>query len=221
MKQRANPSLRKMDADSSNARFSRDEVRIAITSSGGRLAEPKLRFYARSKGLREPSELCASRLIPEAALVIALDVDCESLHGRHARVGDSLLFRVAVAPTPLAIPPPASDAKLLVITALFRVSVPERFRIPPPAPVAIIPETCPPVIVTPLRVSAPPEMPLIAMIRKFVELPAIAAFLPLMMIGVTTTGRPLLPITELFGAVSEYVQPAARLICRPGRGELH
>jgi hypothetical protein len=51
--------------------------------------------------------------------------------------------------------------------------------------------------------------------RKFVELPAIVAFLPLIMIGVTTTGRPLPPITVLSRAVSEYVQPAARLIDPP------
>src|SRR5690348_14929000 len=127
----------------------------------------------------------------------------------------SLLFSVAVAPKPLAIPPPASDAKFLVTTALFRVSVPERFRMPPPAPVAILPDTCPPVIVTRLTVSAPPEVPSIAMIRKFVELPAIVAFLPLIVIGVTTTGRPLPPITGLSRAVSEYVQPAARLIDPP------
>src|SRR5262249_31564653 len=44
----------------------------------------------------------------------------------------SLLFSVAVAPKPLAIPPPASEAKFFVTTALFRGNVPERFTAPPP-----------------------------------------------------------------------------------------
>src|SRR5689334_12349518 len=95
------------------------------------------------------------------------------------------------------------------------MSVPERFMMPPPAPPAIIPDTCPPLIVTPLRVSAPPELPSIAMIRKLLLFPAIVASLPLIVTGVTTTGRPLPPITALSRVVSEYVQPAARLIDPP------
>src|SRR5690242_4509816 len=127
----------------------------------------------------------------------------------------SLLLSVAVAPKPLAIPPPALDAKLCVTVALFRVRLPERLRMPPPAPPAIIPVTWPPVIATPLSVSAPPELPSIAMIRKLLLLPAIIVPLPLSVIGETTTGRPLPPITVLFRVVSEYLQPAARLIDPP------
>src|SRR6476469_2687663 len=127
----------------------------------------------------------------------------------------SLWFSVAVAPNPLAIPPPASDAKLPVTAALFRVSVPERFKMPPPAPPAIIPVTCPPVTVTRLRVSAPPELPSIAMIRKLLLFPAIVAPFPLIVSGETSTGKPLPPMTALSRAVSEYVQPAARLIDPP------
>src|SRR4029079_1484183 len=45
--------------------------------------------------------------------------------------------------------------------------------------------------------------------------PAIVAPLPLIVSGVTTTGRPLPPITVLSRVASEYVQPDARLIDPP------
>src|SRR5437764_7097304 len=127
----------------------------------------------------------------------------------------SLLFNVVVAPRALAIPPPASFAKFPVTTALFRVSVPEKFRIAPPAPATIDPKMLPPVIVTPFKISDPPAGPLIATIRKLLLLPAIVAPLPFTVIGETTTGSPFPPMAMLFRVVSEYVQPPARLIDPP------
>src|SRR5258706_11298630 len=75
--------------------------------------------------------------------------------------------------------------------------------------------TWPAEIVTAFSVSAPPELPSTMKIRKLLLLPAIVAPLPFTVIGVTTTGRPLPPTAGLFAAVSEYVQPAARLIDPP------
>src|SRR5581483_9702362 len=56
-----------------------------------------------------------------------------------------------------------------------------------------------------------------AMMRKLLLLPAIVAPLPLMVIGVVITGRPLAPRpgAVLFADVSEYVQPGARLTPPP------
>src|SRR6185437_10859947 len=126
----------------------------------------------------------------------------------------SLLF-IVIVPLAIATPPPADDAEFCVTSALLSVSVPPTLAIPPPAPANIGPAALPPVIVTPFKVNAPPELPSIATMRKLLLLPAIVAPLPLMVTEVTTTGRPVLPKVLLSADVSEYVQPESRLIDPP------
>src|SRR5579884_775492 len=137
----------------------------------------------------------------------------------------TLLFSVSVAPgpmpiVPLAMPPPAPDAKLFVTTLWLRTSVPIKLRMPPPNPAGPSPEAFPPVIVTPLSLRLPPAPPLIVMMRKLPLAPFVPAIVlpaPLIVIGVVITGKPLAPRPGivLLADVSEYVQPGARLMQPP------
>src|SRR5450755_923993 len=128
----------------------------------------------------------------------------------------SLLFRIVtpagpVPIVPLTIPPPPWPEVLPVTRLRLSVSVPPPMLAIPPAGPAVFP----PVTITRFRVKLAVGLPPIKMMRKLLLLPAIVAPPPLIVIGVLITGRPLPPAVMLLALVSEYVQPAARLIVPP------